>query len=42
MTYLADLGEQTLVLTTNETDADDFTRAQQVLDEMAQRLQRAG
>jgi hypothetical protein len=43
VTYLADLGtEQTLVLTTNETDAEDFAAAQQLLDEMAQRLQRAG
>lgn len=39
VTYLADLGsEKTLVLTTNETDADDFARAQQLLDEMAERL----
>lgn len=42
LTYLADLGsEQTLVLTTNETDADDPEAARRVLDEMAQRLQRA-
>jgi hypothetical protein len=43
VTYLTDLGtEQTLVLTTNETNAEDFAAAQQLLDEMAQRLQRAG
>jgi hypothetical protein len=42
LTYLADLGsEQTLVLTTDETDADDFAAAQEVLDEMAQRMERA-
>jgi hypothetical protein len=41
LTYLADLGtEETLVLTTNETDADDFASAQEVLDEMAQRMER--
>lgn len=39
VTYLADLGsEKTLVLTTNETDAEDFAQAQEILDEMAGRL----
>jgi hypothetical protein len=43
LTYLADLGqEQTLLLTTNETDADDPERAREVLDLMAERLQRTG
>ena len=42
LTYLADLGnDQTLVLTTNETDADQPEAAREVLDEMAQRLERA-
>lgn len=40
-TYLADLGtDKTLVLTTNETDANDFEQAQEVLDEMAERISR--
>jgi hypothetical protein len=43
LTYIADLGtEQTLVLTTNETDAEDPQRAREVLDLMAERLERAG
>ena len=43
VTYLADLGtEKTLVLTTNETDAEDFGRAQDVVDAMADRLQPVG
>ena len=43
LTYIADLGqEKTLVLTTNETDAEDFQQAQEVLDEMAERLERTG
>jgi hypothetical protein len=42
LTYLADLGtEETLVLTTNETDADKSEAARRVLDEMAERLERA-
>ena len=41
VTYVADLGDQqTLVLTTNETDAGNFEQAQGVLDEMAERLER--
>lgn len=41
LTYLADLGsEKTLVLTTNETDAEDFDLAREVLDQMADRLER--
>ena len=41
VTYLADLGTgATLVLTTNETDAEDFERAQEVVDAMADRVQR--
>jgi hypothetical protein len=43
LTYVADLGgEQTLIFTSNETDADDFERAKDVLDEMAERLERTG
>jgi hypothetical protein len=43
LTYIVDLGEdQTLLLTTNETDAGDPERAREVLDRMAQRLERAG
>lgn len=43
LTYLADLGsEKTLVLTTNETDAEDFEQAQEILDQMAGRLERTG
>jgi hypothetical protein len=43
LTYLADLGSaKTLVLTTNETDADDPARAREILDRMAERLQRTG
>ena len=42
LTYIADLGGgRTLLLTTNETDARDFTQAQDVVDRMAERLQRA-
>ena len=43
LTYLADLGKNTtLVLTTNETDAQDLEQAKQVLDKMADRLERVG
>jgi hypothetical protein len=42
LTYLADLGnDQTLVLTTNETDAGQPEAAREVLDELAQQLERA-
>lgn len=42
LTYIADLGnEETLVLTTNETDAANFVEARRVLDEMADRMERA-
>lgn len=42
LTYIADLGdEQTLLLTTNQTDANDFAQAEDILDEMAERV-RAG
>ena len=43
VTYLADLWSSgTLVLSTNETDADDPELGREVLDEMAQRLERTG
>jgi hypothetical protein len=41
LTHLADLSaEKTLVLTTNEADAEDVEQAKELLDQMAERLER--